>query len=128
MEHESADSKLWNDQLEAMGEQNSTWFKSTWLFAECYMYRRVREAMLSCRTQMKYYDPFEQAKLETCQLGRSSVSSLIRALRPLENFTDTNLTHKNFHSIIQVIKYFILIKIDKSKNKFYEGLVMVKQK
>ena len=41
------DAPLWNTVLEEETEQNGgqppSWFKSAWLYVECYFYRRVHE-------------------------------------------------------------------------------------
>lgn len=106
-----ADVTLWNNHLENLktniGQENCTWFKAPWLFSECYMYRRVREVMLLCKTEMKNYDPFERAKIEACEQSRETISSLIRNLCPLnyeEEKTNTDLLQKRFHIVLQVIK------------------------
>ncbi len=100
------DVEFWNQSIRdihlTIGEENSTWFKGPWLFSECYLYRRVRQAMLVCKTDLKYHDPFEKAKLETCESGNKSVSDLIRALCPLEKLKTPEHLSKNFHSIMQV--------------------------
>jgi len=109
LEDKGLDADLWNDHLEKMkattGGENCTWFKAPWLFSECYMYRRVREIMLLCKTSMKDYDPFEKSKIEACELNKRTVSALIRNLCPLDYENETNdtiLQRKRFHTIIQV--------------------------
>lgn len=44
------DTETWNKYLERhqkiQGDQDSvSWFKSPWLYVECYMYRRIQEAL-----------------------------------------------------------------------------------
>lgn len=44
------DTESWNQYLQRQqkqqGDQDSvSWFKSPWLYVECYMYRRVQEAL-----------------------------------------------------------------------------------
>lgn len=101
------DVEHWNKSLKnihaTIGEENATWFKGPWLFAECYLYRRIREALLGCKTEMKHHDVFEKAKLETCLMGRENVSALIRALCPLEKLTTNEELWRSFHSTMQVI-------------------------
>ncbi len=76
------DVNIWNNHLESLklniGETNCSWFKAPWLFAECYMYRRIREVMLMCKTDMKNYDPFENAKIEGIISKFPIISSLFR--------------------------------------------------
>lgn len=42
------DATIWNDYLSRKIENNNTvsWFQTEWLYAECYMYRRIKEAFL----------------------------------------------------------------------------------
>lgn len=104
---------LWNAALdkigETQGEENVTWFKGEWLFNECYLYRRIRQTMLTCKSGLKDYDPFIKAKLETCELGSKSVYDLVQSLCPLEKFTDDDLMHENFQKIMRVGIFFYLI-------------------
>ena len=102
---------MWNnacaDLKARVGEQNCTWFRGSWLFAECYLYRRMRECMLLCSSQqMRDYDPFEMAKWETNEMSKTSVHSLIKALCPLDFEQDeaTNVTvqQERFRVIVEV--------------------------
>ena len=100
-----SDAARWNQDIkdiqERIGEANATWFKGPWLFGECYLYRRIREAMLLCSTDFKMHDPFAQPKLDSCVAGQKSISALIAGLTSLEKFSDDQL-QKNFHNIMQV--------------------------
>lgn len=45
------DAAQWNKYLEQQqarlgSEENTSWFKAPWLYVECYMYRRIHEALL----------------------------------------------------------------------------------
>ncbi len=100
---------MWNEAYDeikqVLGEENCTWFKGPWLFSECYLYRRIREAMLLCKTEMKHYDPFEQAKQETHDLSRNSTHNLISSLCPLnweEEKTNSELQYERFRIIVEV--------------------------
>ncbi|KAF9573819.1 hypothetical protein EC968_007890 [Mortierella alpina] len=46
----------WNQAL-ADNYGNSSWFKASWLFAECYLYRRIKEAF-ALTEYWSNYDPF----------------------------------------------------------------------
>ena len=62
--------------------------------------------MLSCKTEMKHYDPFEQAKIDTCKQSQKSTSKLIATLCPIgfEGEKDNQeILHQRFHTIVQVI-------------------------
>ena len=90
-----------------MGDENCTWFRGSWLFSECYLYRRMRECMLLCSSQqMRDYDPFEMAKWETNEMSKTSVHSLIKALCPLDferdEATNVAVQQERFRVIVEV--------------------------
>jgi hypothetical protein len=104
-----SDLKQWNDAIEELeltiGEENCTWFKAPWLFTECYVYRRIREAMLLCTSEMKNYDPYENAKLETHETNVNSVFQLITSLCPLDfenEKTNADLLKRRYVTIVEV--------------------------
>lgn len=104
---DDSDASLWNDAIkkieEVQGEENLTWFKGAWLFSECYLYRRIRQIMLMSKSELKNYDPFTKAKIETCELGSKSVSDLVKNLCPLEKFTNDELMSENFQKVIKAV-------------------------
>ncbi|KAI8381611.1 uncharacterized protein BYT42DRAFT_494296 [Radiomyces spectabilis] len=56
-----------------------TWFTGTWLFNECYLYRRLREC-ISMTTHWRDYDPFERQKIQTFRGSHASVFELARKM------------------------------------------------
>lgn len=44
-----------------MGENKVTWYKTPWLFVECYLYRKINEFIRTTK-HMKEYDPFVNEK------------------------------------------------------------------
>ncbi|KAL4237614.1 hypothetical protein ACF0H5_002328 [Mactra antiquata] len=62
-----SDVKTWNDYLDEMTvNEGSTpqWFVSPWLYVECYMYRRVQEAVENCSV-LRQYDVFMEQKRQS---------------------------------------------------------------
>ncbi|KAJ1361308.1 hypothetical protein KIN20_020525 [Parelaphostrongylus tenuis] len=59
--------EIWNKQLAnlraKLGEDGVTWFKVDWLFAECYMYRRI-VGMTAKSKYLKSFDYFLEQKVE----------------------------------------------------------------
>lgn len=55
------DLEVWNHQVTQYVDQNLTWFSAPWLFAECYMYRRIQTCMLLLQSVCKY-DQFGESK------------------------------------------------------------------
>ncbi len=108
------DVNMWNEAyeevLKTFGAENSSWFKGPWLFAECYMYRRVREAMLLCKSTLRDYDPFEHSKIESHESNAKSVFQLISSICPIdfaEEKNDNQIMHRRFQVIMEV-SYFCL--------------------
>jgi hypothetical protein len=103
------DHEMWNQSyqelLEKIGVQNCTWFKGPWLYAECYLYRRIREALLTCKTDLKYQDPFEEYKLDTYKHNQKSTHDLISSLCPLDENekSDFNLLTNRFRVIMEAL-------------------------
>ena len=122
---------MWNDAYielkNRVGEENCTWFRGSWLFAECYLYRRMRECMLLCSTQqMKDYDPFEMAKWETNEMSKSSVHSLIKSLCPLDmqdEASNEDVQKERFRVIIEV--NLALNKTSGPNNNFYIRNILI---
>lgn len=56
-----------------------TWFTGTWLFNECYLYRRLREIYIMSHF-WKSYDPFGEQKLATFRGSHGSVFDLARKM------------------------------------------------
>ena len=76
----------YNDALAPLTDDQKRWFTMNWLFAECYLYVRLCQALtsLSYRLLRSYfastkhwneYDPFFESKAETY---RSSSGAIIR--------------------------------------------------
>ncbi|KAL8946669.1 MAG: hypothetical protein Q9222_006965 [Ikaeria aurantiellina] len=70
----------YNSELEARG--NPTWFKVPWLFAECYLYRRLSTSF-ALSTHWKSYDVFAQQKLSTFKSSRPAVLELATKYKTL---------------------------------------------
>ncbi len=70
-----------------------------------FMYR-IREAMLSCKSDLKHQDPFEEAKLESYTQNRKSIHDLITGLCPLDDNEKNNfdLLTDRFRIVMEVIK------------------------
>ncbi|KAF9979150.1 hypothetical protein BGZ73_005318 [Actinomortierella ambigua] len=72
------DVKEWNTNL-AKYYPASSWFKASWLFAECYLYRRVREAF-ALSTHWQDYDPFLEQKHSVFKSSQKAVLAIATRL------------------------------------------------
>ncbi|OCK79675.1 DUF89-domain-containing protein [Lepidopterella palustris CBS 459.81] len=68
-----ADIKEYNQELEALG--NPKWFGVPWLFAECYLYRRI-SSFFYLSQKWKSYDLFARQKMSTFKSSRPAVLEL----------------------------------------------------
>ncbi|KAG2220181.1 hypothetical protein INT45_005354 [Circinella minor] len=75
------DTADWNRHL-ANYFSGTTWFSGTWLFIECYMYRRLHELFRNT-TCWRQYDPFNEQKLSTFKGSHNSVFDLARKMPTL---------------------------------------------
>ena len=67
------DISAYNQELAARG--NPTWHECQWLFAECYLYRRIA-TIFSQSTHWKTYDVFNDLKMSTLKSSRPAVIEL----------------------------------------------------
>ncbi|KAM3068841.1 Hairy/enhancer-of-split with YRPW motif protein 2 [Clarireedia jacksonii] len=63
----------YNKELEQLG--NPSWFNVPWLFAECYLYRRIA-ASFSLSKEWKSHDVFARQKMSTFRSSRPAVLEL----------------------------------------------------
>ncbi len=100
------DVQVWNNSLkeleEKIGNENFTWFKAPWLFTECYMYRRIREASLLCKTKVRDYDVYVESKREAYDSTEKTIISLFSGLCGL-NSDEGDLKAK--HENILLVRY-----------------------
>jgi len=87
---------VWNDYLKKQknSENNPTWYRSAWLWVECYMYRRISQALnLTGVKQLRNLDFFEQQKQEGFYGSLSSMKMLGKwVLDELDNTSDLDRT------------------------------------
>ncbi|KAF6241862.1 hypothetical protein HO173_000574 [Letharia columbiana] len=70
----------YNKELESLGGPN--WFSVPWLFAECYLYRRVHTSF-SLSDHWKTYDVFSRQKMSTFRSSRPAVLELAAKYKDL---------------------------------------------
>ncbi|XP_043593471.1 damage-control phosphatase ARMT1-like [Bombus pyrosoma] len=82
------DAEEWNKYLikrTEIEEGTPTWFNTSWLYCECYMYRALAQEFALLKS-MKSYDPFEQQK-------QSAFTNSLASIEALSTYT-VNLIHK----------------------------------
>ncbi|CAL8312813.1 unnamed protein product [Lota lota] len=103
------DADAWNRYLrrheELQGDQDPvSWFRSPWLYVECYMYRRIQEA-LWLNPPISGYDVFHEAKTQSYFESQRAVMALCTYLEGLrknmEGLPDNQLLEQ-FGKLLQV--------------------------
>ncbi|KAH6603238.1 hypothetical protein Trco_008013 [Trichoderma cornu-damae] len=88
----SGETAAYNKELQQLG--NPTWFNVPWLFAECYMYRRLSTFFTTTR-HWKNYDLFARQKTDTFRTSRNAVVELAARYADIiaKIRADNNATH-----------------------------------
>lgn len=90
------DSQMWNDIIKKLViREKNQWFSSDWLFAECYMYRRILGAFQRTRT-LKDFDYFGIQKV--CST-RNIIYLLMKVLSATRNL---KRSRKNFNLMLKL--------------------------
>ncbi|XP_030627541.1 damage-control phosphatase ARMT1 [Chanos chanos] len=81
-----------------------SWFKSPWLYVECYMYRRIQEA-LKLNPPISNFDVFKEGKTQSFFDSQQAIISLCTYLQELIKTVDKiseKQLHENFLKLLQV--------------------------
>ncbi|KAM6186574.1 damage-control phosphatase ARMT1 [Rhynchocyon petersi] len=104
------DTDIWNQYLEyqqsLINEQDGKprWFYSPWLYVECYMYRRIHEALIQS-PPIDYFDVFKESKEQNFFESQASVMTLCTYLQELmetDRELDEDELKKEFLKFLQV--------------------------
>ncbi|KAL3979711.1 small subunit ribosomal protein S36 [Sarotherodon galilaeus] len=103
------DTDSWNQYLERQqrlqGDQEPvSWFKSPWLYVECYMYRRIHEALL-LNPPISDFDVFNEGKTQGFTESSQAVMSLCTYLEGINNNIEElskNQLFEHFSKLMQV--------------------------
>ncbi|XP_059842320.1 damage-control phosphatase ARMT1 [Hypanus sabinus] len=84
---ELPDVPQWNKYLEQQQarlgtEENTSWFKASWLYMECYMYRRIHEA-LQLNPPICDFDVFNEAKTQGFLESQEAITALSAHLQEI---------------------------------------------
>lgn len=86
------DVEVWNKYLKDVTEKENQapkWFLSPWLYVECYMYRRIQEAVFNCKV-LKDLDVFEEQKQKTFMDSQRAIITLMTYLQEVSQRFTTN--------------------------------------
>lgn len=90
------DKDLWNNFIENLPSDQCSFFRSCWLYAECYMYRKVSSFFESTKT-LKNYDYFAKQKQNGLKMdGVPGVAKVVRHsqkdLKTFNNLIKVNIS------------------------------------
>ncbi|XP_043944559.1 damage-control phosphatase ARMT1 [Protopterus annectens] len=103
------DTEQWNQYLERQqvlmgGDEKPSWFKSPWLYVECYMYRRIHEA-LQLNPPISSFDVFSEGKFKSFFDSQKAIILICTCIQDLsknvENLDDGQLKEE-FLKLFQV--------------------------
>nr|XP_046230102.1 damage-control phosphatase ARMT1 isoform X2 [Scatophagus argus] len=103
------DTESWNQYLQRhqrmQGDQEAvSWFKSPWLYVECYMYRRIQEALF-LSPPISDYDVFNEGKTQSFFESQQAVMALCTYLEDIKNNMEElskNQLLEHFNKLLQV--------------------------
>ncbi|XP_028295317.1 damage-control phosphatase ARMT1 [Gouania willdenowi] len=103
------DSEAWNQYLQRQqklqGDQECvSWFSSPWLYVECYMYRRIHEALL-LNPPISEYDVFNEGKTQSFFDSQQAVMDLctyLEGIRKNAKELFQNQLFEHFSTLLQV--------------------------
>ncbi|XP_060907968.1 damage-control phosphatase ARMT1 [Labrus mixtus] len=102
------DTESWNQYLQRHqvegDEESVSWFKSPWLYVECYMYRRIQEA-LWLNPPISDYDVFNEGKTQSFFESQQAVMALCTYLEEVKKNMEEiskNQLFEQFNKLLQV--------------------------
>ncbi|XP_037953094.1 damage-control phosphatase ARMT1-like [Teleopsis dalmanni] len=81
------DKHVWNDFIEKLPDGKNTFFETCWLYAECYMYRKV-SSFFEATTALKSYDYFAKQKVNALQISIDAMETIAKYTRNVEKSAD----------------------------------------
>lgn len=93
------DINTWNEVFNRYFKEEN-WYSASWLFAECYLYRRIR-SILAKTKYWRNYDPFFRQKEEILKASFAAIIELAKRIDEL--IFNQNLDKKIlFHELAQI--------------------------
>ncbi|KAG9283011.1 protein-glutamate O-methyltransferase [Astyanax mexicanus] len=105
---EAEDAAAWNEYIHRQqdlmeNKQPVSWFKSPWLYVECYMYRRIQEA-LWLNPPICDFDVFKEAKTQSFFESQQATISLCTYLRDLLTGVDKLTENQLFDAFLKFLQ------------------------
>lgn len=98
-EVDTAEAGQWNEWLDS--REANTYFTDVWVFAECYVYRRLREGC-ELIPSLKDFDPFGDQKKQAFEDGKEAMCMVATQLMPLLSPSDKDKRKQDFMTILKI--------------------------
>ncbi|XP_063390266.1 damage-control phosphatase ARMT1-like isoform X1 [Cydia fagiglandana] len=98
-EVDSEEAKRWNEWLDS--RQANTYFTDVWVFAECYVYRRLREGC-ELIPNLKDFDPFADQKRQAFHDGKEAMCMVATQLMPRLSPSDKDKRKQDFMNLLKI--------------------------
>ncbi|XP_063370348.1 uncharacterized protein LOC134658625 [Cydia amplana] len=98
-EVDTDEAKRWNSWLES--RQANTYFTDVWVFAECYVYRRLREGV-ELIPSLNDFDPFGDQKKQAFEDGKEAMCMVATQLMPMLSPSDKDKRKQNFMTLLKI--------------------------
>ncbi|XP_063543484.1 damage-control phosphatase ARMT1-like isoform X2 [Cydia strobilella] len=89
----------WNEWLDS--RQANTYFTDVWVFAECYVYRRLREGV-ELIPSLNDFDPFGDQKRQAFEDGKEAMCMVATQLMPLLSPSDKDKRKQDFMTLLKI--------------------------
>lgn len=98
-----SDTEEWNKVLkeQELESDSVTYFNVSWLYAECYLYRRIREVFASSN-YFKNFDPFSSIKQDSFKASLRDANVLASKLTSLRTTQDDKILQEQFNFFVMV--------------------------
>ncbi|EIW68535.1 hypothetical protein TREMEDRAFT_44401 [Tremella mesenterica DSM 1558] len=91
----------YNDELSLWSPLQRKWTHANWLFAECYLYRRIRQ-VFSLTRHWRSFDPFFYQKEDTYRSSLGAIVHLAQALNSMVERTDLQVGYGSAGSPLEM--------------------------
>ncbi|XP_056674918.1 damage-control phosphatase ARMT1-like isoform X2 [Monodelphis domestica] len=99
------DNDIWNEYLKNHeNKEKLSWFQAPWLYAECYMYRRIHEALM-LSSPISDFDVFKDLKCQSFLDSQEPIIILCNYLQELKRKIETlseNKLQEEFFKLLQI--------------------------
>lgn len=89
------DREIWNNFIKNMDEENNSFFKACWLYAECYMYRRLSSFFENSQT-LTNFDYFAKQKQNAIITSTECIKEILSVLQSIE------ITYDSFRLMLKL--------------------------